>query len=89
MVLWFQTWAAGCTVMFSNKIKNQRENKLEDVKSLIFDMLSFRCLREIQMDVTRRRLAVWVGQEKKKLGMEGCFSEVMETEDLPRRECEK
>lgn len=60
--------------MFSNKIKNQRENKLEDVKSLIFDMLSFGCLREIQMDVTRRRLAVWVAQEKKKnLGWKDVF----------------
>lgn len=79
MVLWFQTWAAGYTVMFSNKIKNQRENKLEDVKSLIFDMLSFRCLREIQMDVTRRRLAVWVGQEKKKnLGWKDVFQKSWE-----------
>lgn len=59
MMPWFQIWATGYKVELFNEIKNQREETRE---SSISDMKSFRCLGEIQVDMAKRWLAVWIAR---------------------------
>lgn len=49
--------------------------------SPIFNMLRFRCLGEIQIEMYKRRLAEWVALEKKLEWENVCISEAMGAND--------